>query len=276
MKKEEFRAEENIDLIKAVRNKLPFLSNYQIEKILKNKDIKVNNRRVKENKNLLLGDYIEVFFDVEEKPWFEEIFCDENVIIVNKKSGIEVISETDRDLISILKKIYGDVRAIHRIDRNTEGLLVFARNDKSEKELLNAFKDRTVTKRYLLECNGKVDVEKIKPRLFLKKLNNVSKVIISEVKTSGYEEIKTNFKFIEYNGKTSLLEAELITGKTHQIRAHISYYGHSIVGDGKYGVGDKKMHLTSYFIKFHMKEGSMLDYLNDKHFEIMPSWLEKK
>lgn len=275
MKKEEFRAETNITLIKAVQEKLPFLSNYQIEKILKNKDIKVNNRRVKENVDLILGDYVEVYFDVEEKPWFEEIYNDENVLIVNKKCGIEVISETDRDLLSILKKNYGDVRAIHRIDRNTEGLVIFAKNDRAEQELLKAFKDRTITKRYLLECEGKVDVSKIKPRLFLKKLTNVSRVIISEVKTSGYEEIKTNFKLVTYNGKTSLLEAELITGKTHQIRAHISYYGHSILGDGKYGVGDKKMHLTSYFLKFHLENSSFLAYLNDKHFEIMPSWLEK-
>ena len=74
-------------------------------------------------------------------------------------------------------------------------------------------------------------------------------------------------------GKTTLLEAELLTGKTHQIRAHISYYGHSIVGDGKYGIGDKKMHLTSYFIKFHLKDNSPLNYLNNMHFEITPSWL---
>lgn len=275
MKKEEFRAEKNITLVKAVQEKLPFLSNYQIETILKNKDIKVNNRRVKENLDLIVGDYIEVYFDIEEKPWFVEIYNDENVLIVNKKCGIEVISETDRDLLSILKKSYGDVRAIHRIDRNTEGLVIFAKNDRAEQELLQAFKNRTITKRYLLECDGKVDVSKIKPRLFLKKLTNVSKVIISEVKTSGYEEIKTNFKLVTYNGKTSLLEAELITGKTHQIRAHISYYGHSIIGDGKYGVGDKKMHLTSYFIKFHLENSSFLAYLNDKHFEIMPSWLEK-
>lgn len=275
MKKEEFRAEEKQDLIKAVQNRLPFLSNYQIEKILKNKDIKVNNRRVKENKSLIEGDYVEVFYDIEEKPWYKEIFCDENVVVVNKKCGIEVVSETDRDLLTILKKTYGNVSAVHRIDRNTEGLVIFARNQQTEKELIKAFKERTITKRYLLECNGKVDVEKIKPRLFLKKLNNVSKVIISEVKTSGYEEIKTNFRLVEYNGKTSLLEAELITGKTHQIRAHISYYGHSIVGDGKYGVGDKKMHLTSYYIKFHLKNESFLSYLNEKHFEIMPTWLEK-
>ena len=139
--------------------------------------------------------------------------------------------------------------------------------------MLKAFKERTITKRYLLECVGKVDINAIKPRLFLKKLKDESRVIISEVKTTGYEEIKTNFKFVSYNGQTSLLEAELITGKTHQIRAHISYYGHHIVGDGKYGIGNDKLHLTAYYIKFHLPEKSNLVYLNSMHFEISPSWI---
>ena len=75
MKKEEFRIEENINLVKAVQNKLPFLSNYQIEKILQNKDIQVNNKRVKEDKKLLVGDYVEVYFDIEEKECYTSLGC---------------------------------------------------------------------------------------------------------------------------------------------------------------------------------------------------------
>jgi len=198
MNKLEFRATEEIDLKKAVLVKLPFLSNYQFSKILKEKDIKVNNKRVKENCSLSIGDYVEVFYQLEEKPWCETVFEDDNVLIVNKKSGIEVISETDRDLISILRLQFSDLRVIHRIDRNTEGLVIFAKNDMAEQELLKAFKERTITKKYLLECHGKVNVEKIKSRMFLKKLPEVSKVLISELKTSGYEEIKTIFKFINF------------------------------------------------------------------------------
>lgn len=274
MTKKEFIISENTNLKKAIRLELPFLSNYQIDKILENKDIKVNRIRVKEYIDIKQNDKVEVYYDFKIEPWYEEVYKDDNVLIVNKKGGIEVISENDRDLISILKQDYNELYAVHRIDRNTEGLVIFAKTKQAEEELLKAFKDRTITKKYLLEVNGKVNVEAIKPRLFLKKLSNVSKVIISEVKTSGYDEIKTNFKFVRFDGENSLLEAELITGKTHQIRAHISYYGHSIVGDGKYGKGDGKLHLTSYFIKFKLKNNSFLSYLNEKHFEIMPTWIK--
>lgn len=274
MTKKEFTIVDNMNLKKAIRVELPFLSNYQIDKILENKDIKVNGKRIKEYCELCANDFVEVYYDVKVEPWYEEIYSDENILIVNKKSGIEVISEDDRDLTSILNLDYNLAYPIHRIDRNTEGLVIFAKTKQAEDELLKAFKDRTITKKYLLEVKGKVNVDAIKPRLFLKKLESVSKVIIAEIKTSGYDEIKTIFKFVRFDGQNTLLEAELITGKTHQIRAHISYYGHSIVGDGKYGKGDGKLHLTSYFIKFKLKDNSFLSYLNEKHFEIMPTWIE--
>ena len=95
-------------------------------------------------------------------------------------------------------------------------------------------------------------------------MTDSSKVIISEVKTSGYDEIVTKFNFIKYLDNETVLEAELVTGKTHQIRAHISYFGHPIVGDGKYGVGDSKnMCLTAYYMGFNFPKKSYLEYLNE-------------
>lgn len=273
MQRYEFIVKKETKLASAIREQLPFFSNYQIEKILKNKDVKVNDKRVTDDCNLKLDDSVVIFYEIKDKNWYQTIFEDENVVIINKKSGIEVISEDDRDILGILRVEKGEIFPIHRIDRNTEGLVIFAKTTKAEQELLTAFQKRLLTKKYLLECVGKVDVEKIKPRLFLKKLLNISRVIISEVKTSGYEEIKTKFKFIKYNGQNTLLEAELITGKTHQIRSHIAYYGHYIVGDGKYGKGNGKLHLTSYLMKFNLPETYMLSYLNTMHFEIYPSWI---
>ena len=276
MQKLEFISKKEQDLTKAIINELPFLSRFDVKKILDNKDIKVNNLRVKENIKLNINDKIVVFYtEKKQEVWYTLVYKDENILIVNKRAGIEVVSETERDLVSILVKDYPTAVAVHRLDRNTEGLIIFALNNMAEKELLSAFKTRKgITKKYALLVNGRVDITKIKRTVYLKKVDSLSKVWISEVKTSGYDPISTEFDVIEYRGDKTLLEANLITGKTHQIRAHIAYYGFPIVGDGKYGKdNDKKLHLTSNYLSFNFTKQSSLSYLNSKNFEIIPTWL---
>ena len=223
MQKIEFEVRREIELTKAIINELPFLSRFDVKKILENKDVKVNNQRIKENITLSCGDKVVVFYqEKEQKEWFTLVYKDENVLIVNKKAGIEVVSETERDLLSVLRQEYDNAIAVHRLDRNTEGLVVFALNNAAEKELLEAFKTRIgITKKYALLVEGRVDITKIKRTVYLKKVPTLSKVWISELKTSGYDPAVTEFDVIEYRGDKTLLEANLITGKTHQIRAHI-------------------------------------------------------
>ena len=276
MQKIEFKLNKDCELIKAIIDELPFLSRFDVEKILKEKDCKVNNIRKNENVAVKKGDSIIVFYkEKRQKEWFETVYVDDNVVIVNKRSGIEVVSESERDLVAILMKDYGKIYPVHRIDRNTEGLVIFARNERAEAELINAFKTRKgITKKYALLVNGRVDISKIKRTVYLKKVDNLSKVWISELKTTGYEPAITEFYPIEYRGENTLLEANLITGKTHQIRAHIAYFGHPIVGDNKYGKdGEKQLHLTAYFLAFNFNKKSLLSYLNSKTFEIVPSWI---
>lgn len=276
MQKLEFVLKENKELVKAIIDELPFLSRFDVKKILTNKDVKVNGNRVKDNCNLNTNDKITVFYnEKEQKEWFTVVYVDDNLLIVNKRAGIEIISETERDLTTIISKDYVNAKAVHRLDRNTEGLVIFALNGKAEKCLLEAFKSRKgITKKYALLVEGRVDITKIKRTVYLKKVENLSKVWISEIKTSGYEPIITEFDIIKYEGNRTLLEANLITGKTHQIRAHIAYYGFPIVGDNKYGKSEEKtLHLTSYYLNFNFKKGVFLAYLNNKSFEIAPSWL---
>ena len=110
--------------------------------------------------------------------------------------------------------------------------------------------------------------------VYLKKVDTLSKVWISELKTSGYEPIITEFDVVQYINNTTLLEANLVTGKTHQIRAHIAYFGFPIIGDNKYGKSENKtLHLTANYLSFNFKKISPLNYLNNKNFEIIPSWL---
>ena len=276
MQKIEFEVKEQKELIKAIIDELPFLSRFNVKKILDNKDVKVNNQRTKQNILLNKNDKIVVFYqEKEQEEWYTLVYRDENVLIVNKKAGIEVVSETERDLLSVLKLEYDEIFPVHRLDRNTEGLTIFALNKTAENELLEAFKTRNgITKKYALLVEGRVDLTKIKRTVYLKKVPNLSKVWISELKTTGYEPAITEFDIIEYRGDKTLLEANLITGKTHQIRAHISYFGHPIIGDNKYGKSNvKKLHLTANFISFNFKKVSSLYYLKNKNFEIIPTWL---
>lgn len=276
MQKIEFTIESQKKLSKAVIDELPFLSQFQIKKLIENKDIKVNSNRIKEDLDLKNGDQVVVYYKTsEQKEWYTQIYSDNNVLIVNKRAGIEVVSENDRDLISILKKKFLNIYPVHRIDRNTEGLVIFALNPMAEKELLQAFKTRKgIIKKYALLVHGRVDISKIKRTVYLKKMTNLSKVWISEVKTTGFEPIITEFELIEYIGEDSLLSASLITGKTHQIRAHIAYFGYPIVGDNKYGKdNEKQMHLTANYLAFNFSKNSKLYYLNKKNFEIIPTWL---
>lgn len=277
MQKLEFVVEKEMKLSKAIIDKLPAFSLHDIKKILSNKDVKVNNIRQKEDIVVQKGDKITVYYiEKEQKEWYSLVYSDDNVLIVNKRAGIEIVSENERDLLSILKLEFGEVYAVHRLDRNTEGLTIFARNKTIESELLNAFKTRkSIDKRYALLVHGRVDISKIKRTVYLKKVENLSKVWISEVKTSGFEPISTEFSVIQYLVDKTLLEAKLITGKTHQIRAHIAYYGYPIVGDNKYGKDDfKQMHLTANYLAFNFDKKSKLNYLNKLNFEISPTWLK--
>ena len=276
MQKIEFEVKSDKKLIKAIIDELPFLSRFDVVKILANKDVKVNNARVKEDIDLHIGDKIVVFYtEKEQKEWYTLVYADENVLIVNKRAGIEVVSETERDLVAVLKQNYATVLPVHRIDRNTEGLVIFALNKASERSLLSAFKTRNgIIKKYALLVHGRVDITKIKRTVYLKKVDSLSKVWISELKTTGYEPIVTEFDIVEYRGDNTLMTATLVTGKTHQIRAHIAYYGYPIVGDNKYGKdNEKQLHLTANYLAFKFKKDINLSYLNSKTFEIIPTWL---
>ena len=144
MQKIEFEIDKEQKLIKAIIDKLPFFSRFDVKKILDNKDVKLNGNRVKEDVTLKPHDRVTVYYICKENDaeWYTVVFKDDNVLIVNKRAGIEVVSENERDLISILRLKYNTIMPVHRIDRNTEGLVVFSLNSKAEKELLTAFKSR--------------------------------------------------------------------------------------------------------------------------------------
>ena len=236
--------------------------------LLKNKEIKVNGKRVNRDVLLFEGDVVSYYLTKkqEEKPAFYTVYEDENVLVVDKEDGVN--SEA---VFAALSRA-GEFYFIHRLDRNTKGLLVFAKNPFSEEQLLHAFKHRTAQKIYHARCFGAPQKKSAVLTDYLQKDGGRSLVKIVSKPIPGAEKIVTEYKILSSDTETSVLEIILHTGKTHQIRAHLAYIGCPILGDMKYGITAKnkalsctRQQLISKYLRFGF-EGE-LSYLNEKCFE---------
>ncbi|MGE5474298.1 MAG: RluA family pseudouridine synthase [Ignavibacteriales bacterium] len=279
----------NKKLDRFILDTFPTLSRNILFKALRQKDIKINGKRINENTVIKAGDIIEVFIDdklLNENPSAKQvelniIYEDNNLLIINKQPGLEVESSTEKSLIDFAKEYlenkgeYTKPSLCHRLDRNTRGLVIIAKNDESLKIMLEKIKNREVKKFYQCVVVGCPNPKKAELRHYLFKDSKKSQVYIYDTKKTGCVEIITRYKVIEVYEETSKLEVELITGKTHQIRAHLAHIGHPILGDGKYGINEiNKKHkakhqiLWAYKIIFDFNEAGILDYLKGKIFKI--------
>ncbi|MCL2570294.1 MAG: RluA family pseudouridine synthase [Firmicutes bacterium] len=287
MKKVEFVVEKESTLLPLIKANI-FGAGYAFcKKVLKNKDVRVNGVRISKDMQLQTGDEVVIFYsekDISEYKPYDIFFEDKNVLVVFKKRGIETTSEVNQNTLeNVLKtQLNKELIAVHRLDTNTDGLVVFAKNKKAEDELLMGFERGYVDKEYLALCFGTLQKSPLTLVGFLSKNAKSGLVTVSrERETKKDLPIKTVVEHVKMVQDLSLVRVRPITGRTHQIRAHLSSIGLYIVGDGKYGnakmnnaYGYTKQCLSAVKIGFNFPPEFSLAYLNNKKLEVEPEFLK--
>jgi 23S rRNA pseudouridine955/2504/2580 synthase len=273
-----------------IRNVLGNIPQGLIEKNLRSGKIKLNKKKIKSSVKVKTNDQIDLFdFEFKEiilqkKIKFEpsqniikaneELIIDNNddFIVLNKRAGISVQGGTKskKNLIDIFNRseIFKDTKpfSVHRLDKDTSGVFLMAKNRETAQLLTSLFRLRKVHKTYLAICHGELDKDSGEWTSDLVRYDNGKKIV---------ENAKTTFKVIDKNSNSTLVEMKPITGRKHQLRKQLFEIGHSIYGDQKYrsinsekGL-NKNLMLHSYQIKF---------MINDKKYTytaLLPDYFKK-
>ncbi len=281
-------------------------------KYIRTKYIKLNGNRCEISTRLSEGDILtlyikdEFFEPVQDEYDFlkapvklDIIYEDKNIILLNKKPGLIVHPDENYHFDSLIARVQHylydkgeyDPKAensfapalVNRIDRNTGGIVIAAKTAEALRVLNQKLRDRELVKLYLCTAVGTFEKKEALLIAYLEKNEKQNRVYISSSPTPESKTIKTKYRVLREKGGFSLLEVDLLTGRTHQIRAHMAYIGHPLLGDGKYGKNDinrkmgyKWQALYSYKLSFSFTTpAGELEYLNGKTFQAPDVWFAK-
>ena len=277
MEKFEFISPKNATVAEAILEQKPNLNYAIIKTALRKKDVRLNGKKICENLNVYEGDIITLFLPNKKTKYVPVVYQDENIIIACKPSGMETTKKDKAYTESeCLEDVFEGCMACHRLDKITEGLVVLAKNQLAKRDMEYAIKQKNVTKFYKAIVTGKVNScgENLKDYL----VKNDGSVKIFEKEVPNSKVVLTNYSVLKQDGNLFLLDIELLTGRTHQIRAQLSFHGIYILGDQKYGLksanrvyGVKKQLLCASKISFKQMPKNIKN-LSGKTFEIAPTF----
>ncbi len=296
-------------LDKFLTKTFPNLPQAVLYKCVRQKDVRLNGARCRPESRLAAGDRLSLYWQEEffqQKPQEYDflkapaklniVYEDENILLLDKKPGLIVHPDENYHFDSLIARVQhylydkGEYRPqeensfapalVNRIDRNTGGIVMAAKNAEALRVLNQKVKDRELQKLYLCVARGRLDQKAGELRGYLFKDEKKNRVYVRGTSCPGAKTIRTRYRVLEERGDFSLLEVELLTGRTHQIRAHLASIGHPLAGDGKYGKNPRAkgaafpyQALCSYRLGFRFTSpAGVLEYLNGRDFQVREVW----